>query len=137
GSLELLPVSIITPHPGEMSRLMDISVSEIQADRENAAREAAARFRTIVVLKGDKTVVSDGEKVYTNQTGNPGMATAGMGDVLTGVISSLLSQDLSPWDAACSGVYLHGAAGDLAYKDKSVGLIAGDVVEMLPEVMLN
>jgi NAD(P)H-hydrate epimerase len=134
-SLGVLGASILTPHTGEMARLMGVSVDEVLADREGIAKAAAKRFQSIVVLKGHQSLVTDGDQVYVNTTGNPGMATAGMGDVLTGVIAGLLAQGLSPWDAACTGVYVHGLAGDLAYQEKGVGLMASDGVENLPRAL--
>ncbi|MFH1428140.1 MAG: NAD(P)H-hydrate dehydratase [Candidatus Margulisiibacteriota bacterium] len=130
------PQRILTPHPGEMARLMETTVKDVQDHRDIIAKEAAHRFGAIVVLKGHQTVITDGEQMHINETGNPNMATAGMGDVLTGVISSLLAQGLTAWDAACTGVYLHGLAGDLASKEKGVGLIAGDVIEKLPAAIM-
>lgn len=125
---------ILTPHPGEMGKLIGKSVNDIQKDRKAAALSAAERFNSIVVLKGYRTVVADPQgKSYINQTGNPGMATAGVGDVLTGMIAGLAAQGFSAWDAAVFGVYLHGRAGDLAAKEKGEsGMIASDLIEKLP-----
>jgi len=131
------PLHILTPHPGEMARMMHVTVSAVQSDREAIAKAAATRFGAIVVLKGHRTVVTDGTQVHINDTGNPGMATAGMGDVLTGVIASLLAQGLTPWSAACTGAHLHGLAGDIAYTKKGIGLIAGDVVKCLGNAMIR
>lgn len=106
---------ILTPHPKELSRLMNCSVEQIGQDRCAAATAAAKRFHATVVLKGHRTVIADENgRLYVNETGNPGMAVAGSGDVLAGMIAGLVAQGLSPWDATCCGVYLHGAAGDLA-----------------------
>ncbi len=124
---------VLTPHPGELSRLTGAPIADIQKRREAAAKEAASRFLGVVVLKGHKTVVTDGGRTYVNTTGNPGMATGGSGDVLTGVIAALIGQGLSPFDAARLGVYLHGMAGDIAAK--SVGetsLMATDILDALP-----
>src|SRR5262249_50018893 len=104
---------ILTPHPGEFSRLAGKDKIE-PADRERLARELAARTGAVVVLKGHRTVMSDGRAAAINRTGNPGMATGGTGDVLTGIITALVGQHLSPYDAARLGVYVHGLAGDLA-----------------------
>ena len=128
-----LPV-ILTPHPGEMGRLIRQSAEQVQSDRDRTAKEFAALYRTVVVLKGHRTVVAnvDGE-VYVNETGNPGMASGGMGDVLTGLIAGLLGQKLALFDAARLGVYLHGLAGDLAAADRGqVGLIASDLLDRIP-----
>jgi NAD(P)H-hydrate epimerase len=128
---------ILTPHPGEMSRLIDKSVEYIQKNRVAVAKEAAKRFNCLVVLKGNKTVIAkpSGE-TFVNRTGNPGMATGGVGDVLTGMIAGLLAQGFSPWNAAVAGVYLHGLAGDLAAKEKGeYGMIASDLVEKIPHAI--
>jgi ADP-dependent NAD(P)H-hydrate dehydratase len=126
---------IITPHPGEFSRLTGRSIKEIQADRETHALAFAGSAKNlIVVLKGSETLVTDGRRLYTNTTGNPGMATGGSGDVLTGVISAMIAQKLDPFDAACLGVYAHGLAGDIARdQNGEVGLIAGDIVDSLAD----
>lgn len=125
---------IITPHPGEMSRLIKKSVAYIQKNRVSVAKAAAQELKCIVVLKGYKTVVADSSgNVFINPTGNPGMASGGVGDVLTGMIASFAAQGLAPWDAALAGVYLHGLAGDLAAKEKGeYGMIASDLVEKIP-----
>lgn len=128
-----LPV-ILTPHPGEMGRLIRLSAADVQRDRERIAKEFATTYRVVVVLKGHRTVVAniDGE-LYVNDTGNPGMATAGCGDVLTGAIAGLLGQGLALFDAARLGVYLHGLSGDLAAEEVGeVGLIASDVLDRMP-----
>ena len=128
---------ILTPHPGEMARLCGCSTREIQARRAAIAREKAREWNAVVVLKGAATVVATPEgKLWVNPTGNPGMATAGTGDVLAGVIGSLLAQGLRPEDAAVAGVYLHGAAGDWAMREVGdVGIIASDLVGYLPRVL--
>lgn len=121
---------IITPHPGEMSRLTGLSVEAIQKDRVGVAKEYAKKWNVRVVLKGHKTIVaySDG-KVYINKTGNPGMASAGAGDVLTGVIASFKAQKF----CVCDAVRAHGLAGDLAAKEKGeYGMIASDIIEQIP-----
>ena len=126
--------AVITPHPGEMSRLTGTETAVIQSDRLMAAREAAAKFGVVVVLKGAGTVIAapDG-RAFVNLTGNAGMASGGMGDVLTGAIGGFLAQGLSALDAAICGVYLHGIAGDLAAEDLGVaGLLASDLLPRLP-----
>ena len=125
---------VLTPHPGEMANLLGVSISRVQADRKGTALRAARRLGAIVVLKGHRTVIaSPAGRVRVNSTGNPGMATAGMGDVLTGMIAALIGQGLSPFDAAATGVYLHGLAGDLAArKVGQVSLTAPDVLTYLP-----
>jgi NAD(P)H-hydrate epimerase len=125
---------ILTPHPGEFSRLTGRSIAEIQADREtHALALAGSAENLIVVLKGSETIVTDGTRLYVNTTGNPGMATGGSGDVLTGVIAAMIAQKLDPFDAACFGVYAHGLAGDIARDQNGVVLIAGDIVDSLAD----
>jgi NAD(P)H-hydrate epimerase len=128
---------ILTPHPGEMARLLNKSVPHIQADRIGAARDAARWHGMVIVLKGANTVIAapDG-RAFVNPTGNPGMATGGMGDVLTGMIGAFLAQGLPPLDAALLGVFLHGRSGDWAAKRQGeIALIAADVVGELPHVL--
>jgi NAD(P)H-hydrate epimerase len=127
---------VLTPHPGELARLLGCRTEEIQADRRAAARHAAERSRATVVLKGAGTVVAQaGRPLAINLTGNPGMATGGMGDVLSGLIGGLLAQKLAPFDAACAGVYLHGRAGDsAAWRRSQAALTAADVLDELPYV---
>jgi ADP-dependent NAD(P)H-hydrate dehydratase len=130
---------ILTPHPGEFARLRQITTAQVQADRTG---EAAALARLapelVVVLKGAGTVVTDGTRCYVNTTGNPGMATGGSGDVLTGVIAALLAQRLSGFEAAQIGVFVHGLAGDIARDhDGEIGMIAGDIVDALPDAFVH
>jgi len=126
--------TIITPHPGEMARLTKKSVNYIQENRVNIALEFAKEYECIVVLKGHRTVVADPlGKTYINQTGNPGMASGGVGDVLCGMIAAFAGQGLSLLDAARLGVFVHGLAGDLAAKQKGeYGMVASDLVEQIP-----
>jgi NAD(P)H-hydrate epimerase len=126
---------ILTPHPGEMKRLWaGLFRKPLPADRRSQAVELANKTKTTVVLKGAGTVVTDGQQVYINNTGNPGMATAGAGDVLTGVIAALIGQGLNNFDAAVLGVYVHGLAGDIAAKKMGqISLIATDIIESLGE----
>ncbi len=130
---------ILTPHPGEMKRLWSGLLREpLPAERQEQAVQLAQRTGTIVVLKGAGTVVTDGEKVYINKTGNPGMATAGSGDVLTGVILALMGQGLNDFDAAVLGVYIHGLAGDLAAeKLGQISLIATDIAQALSDAFMR
>jgi NAD(P)H-hydrate epimerase len=129
----------LTPHPGEMKRLWSgLFREQLPADRQEQATRLAKHTATTVVLKGAGTIVADGERVYINQTGNPGMATAGSGDVLTGVITALLGQALSDFDAAVLGVYIHGLAGDIvAGKLGQVGMMTTDIIDSLPEAFLR
>lgn len=128
---------VITPHPGEMSRLIKKSVEYIQKNRVSVAKDAAKRFGCIVVLKGYKTVVADPSgNTFINPTGNPGMASGGVGDVLTGMIAGFIAQRIKPRDAAVLAVYLHGLAGDLAAKEKGeYGMIASDLAEKIPHAI--
>lgn len=124
---------IVTPHPGEMARLIGKNVNEVQKNRLTIAKKFSNQYNAVVVLKGSGTVVADRGVHYINKTGNPGMATAGSGDVLTGVIAGFLAQGLKPFEAAKLAVYVHGLAGDLAAKDKGeIGLIASDILEQIP-----
>lgn len=130
----LSQVAVLTPHPGEMARLTGLTVQEIQADRLTIARRYAQTWGVVVVLKGARTIIGLPDGVtYINLTGNSGMATAGMGDVLAGIIGGLLAQGLTPTQAAVGGTYLHGLAGDLAVQAKGqLGIVAGDLVEQIP-----
>ncbi len=125
---------IITPHPGEFKRLFKNIPIQSDVQRKNAAKKIASQYGATVVLKGHQTVVADpGGRVSINRTGNPGMATGGSGDILLGVIASLLAQGLKPFDAAKVGVYIHGFAGDLAKKEKGViSLVPSDILDLLP-----
>lgn len=127
---------VLTPHPGEAARLLGIRVSEVEQDRPRAARELQRRFGGVVVLKGAGSLIQgDGPRPpAVCSDGNPGMATAGSGDVLTGVIAALRGQGLDAEDAACAGVCLHAAAGDRAALRGERGLIAGDIVAALRAV---
>lgn len=136
--LDMLPAEhpplVLTPHPGEMARLMGTDTATVQASRLTIAGEAAKRFGAVVVLKGARTVVATPEgRIWVNPTGNAGMATGGTGDVLTGAIAGLLAQGLDAEHSAVVGVYIHGLAGDLAAREAGMaGLIAGDILRHLP-----
>ncbi len=125
---------ILTPHLGEFSRLIKRDISEIkEKKRKTLVKEFSLRYNLVLVLKGHHTLVCNGKEIYQNLSGNPGMATAGSGDVLTGIISGLLAQGLDVFSSAQMGVYLHGLAGDLAAKEKTqAALIASDIIEYLP-----
>lgn len=125
---------VLTPHPGEMSRLCGVSIEDIQADRSRIASEFAKKYGVTLLLKGNETVVASPRgEVHINPTGNSGMATGGMGDVLSGVIASFMGQGLSGFNAAVLGAFLHGFAGDIAAEEfGEFGLIAGDVIKKLP-----
>jgi len=125
---------VLTPHPDEFARL--VGQNYPNEERAAAALELAARCHVVVVLKGHRTFVTDGRRHWHNSTGNPGMATGGSGDSLTGLITALACQHLEPYDAARLGVYLHGLAGDLAAKELGeASLIASDIVRFLPAAM--
>lgn len=127
-------LKILTPHEGEFSKITGISVEEIGKHREALARDFAKKHNLTLVLKGHETVVTDGDKVYINKSGNPGMATAGSGDVLSGIVSALF-KSLDPYDAASLGVYMHGSAGDFSkdiYGEES--MIASDIMENIYKV---
>lgn len=128
---------IITPHPGEMARLLVTNTGAIQSNRMAVAREAASRFHCIVVLKGARTLIAEPNgRVFINPTGNVGMATGGTGDVLAGTIGGFLAQGMSPLDAAVCGTYVHGKAGDIAAaKLGTAGMIAGDLLRTLPKAL--
>lgn len=128
--------AIITPHFAELARLIDVDIEKIIEEPKKYARLASEKFEVVVVLKGHNTIVMDKDNEYINHTGNPGMATAGSGDVLSGIIASLLVQGFKAFDAAKYGVYLHGLAGDLA-KEKytEYSLIASDIIEFIPKAI--
>jgi hydroxyethylthiazole kinase-like uncharacterized protein yjeF len=130
---------VITPHPGEMARLMQTTIEDVQRDRLGAARHFAAAHRVHVVLKGHRTVIAgpDG-RTFVNLTGNSGMATGGTGDLLTGMIAAWFAQLLDA-EAACKlAVYVHGTAGDLAEADEGeVSLVAGDVASRIGDALLE
>ena len=125
--------TLLTPHPGEFGRLIGAAAAAVQANRRELAVRFAAEHGVVLVLKGRHTIVSDGRSVYVNQTGNPGMATGGTGDVLTGLTAALLGQGVGPFAAAQLAVHLHGLAGDLA-RDAlgETSLIATDLLDCLP-----
>ena len=126
---------ILTPHPGEAARLLGSSAQDVQADRE-AAAERLARLGAVAVLKGAGTVVCDGERVYVNETGNPGMATAGAGDVLAGMMAAFLAAGMPMFEAAVLAVWAHGRAGDLAAERLGIlGLTAMDLLDCVPEAL--
>jgi NAD(P)H-hydrate epimerase len=129
-----LPLNtILTPHPKELSRLMNCSLNEILSDRVGSAVRSARKFGATVILKGHRTVVTDGERVFVNTTGNSSLAKAGTGDVLTGMTAGLSAQGLSTLDASCLAVYLHGLAGELASADKTeYGVLASDIPSYIP-----
>ena len=128
-------VTVLTPHPGEMMRLCGLgSVRDVQRSRREVAVQFASDHSVLLVLKGHQTIVTDGVALYVNGTGNPGMATGGTGDVLTGMIGGLLCQGLGAFDAAQLAVYVHGLAGDMAAGAKGqLSMTAEDVMAFVPE----
>ncbi len=131
--------AVLTPHPGEMARLLGISSKEVQEDRVSAARRLAEASGAVVVLKGARSIIASPEgALAVNPTGNPGMASGGAGDVLTGIIGSLLGQGFEPFDAACAGTWIHGRAGDMAREVYGeIALKATDLIEALPDVFME
>ncbi len=130
--------TVLTPHAGELGRLLDRPAEEVSAHRLASAREAARRSGAVVVLKGDDTIVTDGERVAVNALSAPALATAGTGDVLSGMIAALLARGLDPFAAACAGVVAHAQAGRAAAEriGAAESVIAGDVIEAIPAGML-
>lgn len=156
GTGRMLHNTVLTPHPGEMARLCGCTSRYVQGNRQEVATETAKMLagrptnkktdtqptkgapadHPILLLKGADTIVTDGQRFYTNKTGNPGMATGGSGDVLTGIIAALIAQGLALFDAAILGAHVHGLAGDAAAKKLGqASLIATDLIEHLPEAM--
>lgn len=135
---KITPKTILTPHPGEMSRLTNISIDEIQKNRIDVAKNYAKKWGQIVVLKGANTVIVSpfGEEVLVSPFVNPLLATAGTGDVLSGIIAGLLAQGLEPFDAAGVGVYIHGAAGEMIKKKiGDAGMLASDLLSEIPLIL--
>ncbi|MDR1744381.1 MAG: NAD(P)H-hydrate dehydratase [Planctomycetota bacterium] len=125
--------TIITPHPGEMGRITGKTIASVQEKRHEFAQKYSKLSGAVVALKGHRTIVTNGQNAYVNESGNPGMATAGSGDVLCGVIAALVGQGMTPFDATRLGVYLHGLAGDLAEAEIGMhGIIASDIINHLP-----
>lgn len=121
---------VLTPHPGEMARLLGTTTARVQADRVAAALQLQRVGGAVVVLKGAGTVVTDGTRCFVNRSGNPGMATGGSGDVLSGLLGALLAQGVMPFEAACLAVHVHGRAGDrVARRLSEAGLCAEDLPE--------
>ena len=129
---------VITPHPKEMSRISGLSVEYIQSNRVVVAEKIARKLSVTVVLKGKDTVVTDGVRTRINKTGNCGMAKGGSGDVLSGIIASLMAQGVDSFEACCVGVYIHGFSGDLAARDLSkISMLPRDIVNFLPKAFRN
>lgn len=132
GDLNAAGPRILTPHPGEFARLIDSDVATVESDREQLAAGFATEHQVVLVLKGHRTIITDGARVAVNTTGNNGMSTGGSGDVLTGLITALLAQGMPPFEAAQLGAHLHGLAGDIARDELSApGMIASDLASSL------
>lgn len=128
---------VLTPHPGELSRLIGVDTKEIASDRLSFAKKAASQLKKVILLKGAPTYIAepDGD-VYLNPTGNIGLAKGGSGDVLTGLIAAFLTQGLSPLKAACCGAYIHGLVGDIILDEiGSMGMIPTDLIKKLPDAL--
>lgn len=129
---------VLTPHPGEMARLLGRTIAEIQSDRISACKELSQRTNAVVLLKGSNTVIAFKDKVYINPTGNAGMAKGGCGDVLSGMIGSFLAQGVNPLHAAVCGAYLHGLCGDeVAKKYSQTGMTPSMMIDYLPQLFSN
>jgi len=141
GHLDLLEEApaprILTPHPGEMARMLGVSIAQVQADRIETVRRFCIRYRVYLDLKGARSVLGSPDgRIFINPTGNPGMATGGSGDVLTGMIGAFLARRLDPLPALQAGCFLHGLAGDIAVADRGEeGLVAGDIIEAIPSAL--
>ena len=129
--------TVITPHMGEFSRLIKLSPEDIKLNKIKYSKNFSAKYNVITVLKGVNTIVASPQgNVYVNRTGNPGMATAGSGDVLTGIILSLLGQGIDEFHSSMLGVYVHGLSGDLAKLSKGeYGMTAGDIMNSIPSIL--
>lgn len=128
---------VLTPHEKEFSRLFGLNISKVRKNRKLIAQNYAKYYNTVIILKGHNSVVAGGRgKLYINKTGNPGMATAGSGDVLSGIVGAFLAQGLDAFSAAKYAAYIHGLAGDIAAKDKTqMGLIASDIINRIPDAL--
>lgn len=140
GNIDILKSSkapiILTPHPGEMARLIGKDVSFVQSNRAHCAKDFANEYNCILVLKGAGTVVTNGEAVYVNPTGNPGMAMGGTGDMLTGMLASFIAQGIDPFDSAKCAVYIHGMCGDVCREKISErGMTVPDMLDELGALM--
>lgn len=126
---------ILTPHGKEFEVLFGVKLSKSVKERSKIVKEKAKKYNVTILLKGHVDVISDGKKVCLNKTGNPNMTVMGTGDVLAGVVASLLAQGNNPFDSACAAAYIAGKAGDIASKNKKQGLISTDIIEKIPKVI--
>ncbi|MEO8499685.1 MAG: NAD(P)H-hydrate dehydratase, partial [Vicinamibacteria bacterium] len=130
--------TVLTPHPGEMARLLGVATEAVQKDRVKAVRRAVSETRSAVVLKGRHTLVGNTRsEIWLNPTGSASLATAGTGDVLAGAIGAILARGLAPDVAAAAGVYIHGLAGERAGRRRPWGVVAGDVIDALPKAIAS
>jgi NAD(P)H-hydrate epimerase len=128
---------VITPHAGEFARILEKSPDEVAGDLESLAQRFAQEYRCTVLVKGHRSLITDGERTVVNMSGNPGMATAGSGDVLSGMIAAFLAQGLSPYDAVMMGANIHGLAGDEAAKELGqLSLVARDIIRWIPKTLM-
>jgi len=129
--------TLVTPHPGEMARLIGSTTAEVQRRRVETARAFAVETGAVTVLKGQRTIVTDADgRAAVNATGNPGMATGGTGDVLAGILGALIARGVPAWDTAVAGVFLHGRAGDLAAaRLGQEAMLAGDLIDAIPDAI--
>lgn len=136
-SVKLSAQTVLTPHEGELARLLGVSSKWVHAHRLEAVKQAQKKFKCIVILKGHQTLVADAANVYQNTSGNAALAKAGSGDVLSGIIGGLMSQGLSSLEAALLGVYLHGTLSDHWLKNKKdiLSLMPSDLIELIPAVL--
>ena len=132
---ELLKGILITPHAGEFKAISGLEAPEIWRGRLPICRKFALEHSCVLLLKGHDTVVTDGKRAKVNHSGNPGMATAGAGDVLSGIIGAFLAQGAEPFSAAVAGAYVHGVAGDIVCRHKGFHMVASDLIEALPTVL--
>ena len=126
---------ILTPHPGEAAKLLGVSIAEIETDRFSAVRRLQSIYGGIVILKGAGTLICDQKQIFVANVGNPGMASGGMGDVLSGIIGGLLAQGLNSLDAARLAVCIHGDAADLAAQKGERGLLASDLFSYIRKLV--
>ena len=128
---------MLTPHQKEIARLFGLDIAKLQKNRKLIAQKYAKYYNNIIILKGHNTLVAGSRgELYVNKTGNPGMATAGSGDVLSGIVGAFLGQGLEAFSAAKYATYIHGLAGDIAAKDKTqMGLIASDIINRIPDAL--
>jgi NAD(P)H-hydrate epimerase len=120
---------VLTPHPGEAARLLNCSTNDIAKDRFKAVSQLQKKYGGVMVLKGAGTLISNGKQIAVSTTGNPGMASGGMGDTLAGILGGLVAQNMALFPAASSAVYVHGKAADLSVQQEGeIGLLASDLM---------